>query len=213
MKQKKQSRTSLLHLARSRFTQRSSSYAIIAVLLLMGIVYVIPIWSIRMGGVQFTEPLKVYIWVNKITGGTDVDLYTINDFNHYVGMRKIQPDSIRELTYMPYLLAYMLAGALFTLWRRRVYLVVLGLLNLCLVGFAGIWDFWRWLHSFGTELDTTAPLYSKDVDFQPPMFACKDILNVTTCSWPHVGAIFLLASMLLLGYILYNEYQSAKNNG
>lgn len=40
------------------------------------------------------------IWINKITG----DLNTINGLNHYIGMKTIQPDSIKELTLMPYIL-------------------------------------------------------------------------------------------------------------
>ena len=181
---------------------------LLLVIVLMSLVYVSPLWYIQMGGRQFTEPLQIYIWAHKITGGTDVDLYTINDFNHYIGMQKIKPESIPELRYMPFILAYMLLGGLITLLHRKIYMIMLGLVNLVLVGLVGLYDFWGWLHSYGTDLDTSAPLYDKSVDFQPPVFACKDILNVTTCSWPHLGAIFLLVSMgLLLYVVLYEKKQ------
>ena len=180
---------------------------LLLILVLMTAIYFLPIWYIQMGGMQFMQPLSIYIWINKITGGTDVDLYTINDFNHYIGMKKIYPESIPELAYMPYILGYTLLGALVTLWHRRVYMLWLGLLNLFLVSFAGIWDFWRWLYNYGTDLDTKAPLYDKSVDFQPPIFACKEILNVTTCSWPHWGGVFLTLSISLLIFILFLEYK------
>ena len=178
---------------------------LLSVIALMAFVYVAPLWYIQMGGRQFVEPLQIYIWVHTITGGTDVDLYTINDFNHYIGMQKIKAESIPELRYMPFVLAYMLLGGLVTLAHRKVYMIILGLVNLVLVGIVGLYDFWKWLHSYGTELDTTAPFYDKTVDFQPPIFACKDILNVTTCSWPHIGSIFLFISMGLLVYLVIYE--------
>ena len=183
-------------------------YLVILIAALMAMVYFLPVWKIKMGGNQFPEPLVIKIWVDRITGATDYDLYTINDFNHYVGMKKIYPDSIPELKIMPYILAFMIFGAVITIFHRRLYMVYLGLINLILVGIAGMYDFYRWLHNFGTDMDTSAPLYSKDVDFQPPMIACKKILNVTTCSWPHIGAWILIASLAILVYIIYSERKS-----
>ncbi len=175
----------------------------------MSLVYVVPIWYIEMTGRQFIEPLSIYIWVHKITGGADFDIYTINDFNHYIGMKKIKPDSIPELRYMPFVLAYMIGGALFTLLYRKLYMIILGIINIFLVGAAGLYDFYQWLHDYGTDLDKTAPLYDQSIDFQPPLFACKDILNVTTCSWPYFGAHFLFLSAGILIYIVWHERRSS----
>ena len=189
-----------------------SRKALVVIILLMFLVYFLPIWVINMGGVQFTEPLKIYIWAHKITGGTDVDLYNINDFNHYIGMKKIDSKSIPELNYMPYILAYMILGALVTFFYKKMYLLLLGLCNLILVGLAGFYDFWIWLHDYGTNLDTRAPLYDKNVDFQPPLIGCKGILNIETCSWPHLGGIFLFTSLFLLGSLIFYEYKKYKKH-
>ena len=183
---------------------------VIVVAALMALVYILPLWKIKMGGNQFPEPLVIYIWAQKITGGTDYDLYTINDFNHYVGMKKIHPESIPELKYMPYILAFMIFGAVVTIFHNRLYMIYLGLINLLLVGAAGMFDFYRWLHDYGSDMDTTAPLYNKDVSFQPPLIACKKILNVTTCSWPNAGAYLLILSIGILGYIIYTENKKKK---
>ena len=197
-------KSGFLDLLKLTFSKRSTVLLLI-VIVLMSLVYVAPIWYIQMGGRQFVDPLQIYIWVNKITGGTDTDLYTINDFNHYIGMQKIKAESIPELRYMPFILAYMLLGGLITLVHRKIYMIILGLVNLILVGIVGLYDFYKWLHNYGTKLDTSAPFYDKTVDFQPPIFACKDILNVTTCSWPHIGSLFLFASIGILIYLVIYE--------
>ncbi len=189
-----------------------SLYVLFGVVLLMSLVYLVPLWYIGMTGRQFTEPLSLSIWVSKITGGTDVDIYTINDFNHYIGMKKIYPDAIPELRYMPFIIGYMILGAILTLFIRRLYMIVLGIINMCLVVTAGLYDFSLWLHNYGTELDTSAPLYDVAVDFQPPLFACKDILNVTTCSWPLWGSWFLFLSGCCLVYIIWYEYKLGKSS-
>ena len=190
-------------------TQKNRNLVIVVAALMIS-VFFLPLWKIRMGGNQFPEPLIVNIWVDKITGGTDYDLYTINDFNHYVGMKKLKPDSIPELKYMPYILAFMILGAVVTIFHNRLYMVWLGLVNLLLVGIAGMVDFYKWLYDYGTDMDTTAALYNKDVDFQPPLIACKKILNVTTCSWPNAGAFLLIFSIGILGYIIWSENKKKK---
>lgn len=163
-----------------------------------------------MGGRQFPEPLEILINVDTIKGGTEEDIYTINDFNHYIGMKKIKRDSIPELKIMPYILAWMIFGGIITLFYRKVFMIYLGVIDACFVGIAGLFDYYKWLHNFGTDLDKSAPLFNPDTDFQPPLFACKDILNVTTCSWPHFGSYLLFISLALLLYIIYYEKKERK---
>ena len=50
----------------------------------------------------------MYIWINKVSGGTEYDLQNINLLNHYVGMKEIVSSSIPELLFMPYVLLYMI---------------------------------------------------------------------------------------------------------
>lgn len=106
---------------------------------------------------------------------------------------------------MPFVLAYMIIGGILSLFYKKFFMILLGIFNTIVVGITGLYDFYAWLHDFGTDLDTRAPLYSKDVDFQPPIIACKEILNVTTCSWPYFGSIFLFITMGILCFIAYNE--------
>lgn len=147
----------------------------------------------------------MHIWVNKITGHAQFDLKNINILNHYIGMAPIVEESIPELQFMPYLLGYMIAGALVTfLWPRR-FLVWAGLINLALVGTAGFYDFWRWEYNYGHNLNPEAPISIPGMAYQPPILGCKQILNIESCSWPHIGGISLLLIGIILSYILYSE--------
>src|SRR5262245_3959164 len=106
------------------------------------VLYFVPLWSIRLRAPQYPEGLGMYIWMNKITGHDEHDLQNINLLNHYVGMEKIMEESIPELQFMPYILGFMIFGAMFTLFYDRLVMVYLGILNFFLVGGAGLYDFW-----------------------------------------------------------------------
>ena len=43
----------------------------------------------------------MHIYINKIGGKDPGTLQNINILNHYIGMKKIEPDSIPELKYFP----------------------------------------------------------------------------------------------------------------
>lgn len=79
--------------------------AIAALLLLM--LFVFPIWQITLIAPQYPDGITLYIWVNQITGDSPGTLQNINILNHYVGMKYIEPDSIPELTYFPYIIGFM----------------------------------------------------------------------------------------------------------
>ena len=62
--------------------------------LLLGLVYVAPLWSIRLIAPQYPEGLGMHIRVNTVSGMMPTDLDNINGLNHYIGMKTIQPDAI-----------------------------------------------------------------------------------------------------------------------
>ena len=45
------------------------------------------------------------IWINTVTGQKPNDLQNINGLNHYIGMKRIEPDTIPELRIMPFVVA------------------------------------------------------------------------------------------------------------
>jgi len=72
------------------------------------LMYFFPLWSISLQAPQYPEGLGLYININSIEGHKPNDLQSINGLNHYIGMKKIEPDSILELKLMPYIVGFFL---------------------------------------------------------------------------------------------------------
>lgn len=188
----------------------TNKYLVALVAVLMAGVFIAPLWYISLEAPQYPEGLSMYIWVNKITGGTQYDLQNINLLNHYVGMDAIVESSIPELLFMPYILAVMIAGAVITFIFPRKIMVYFGIASLLAAAVAGMYDFWRWEYNYGHHLNPDAPIIIPGMAYQPPLIACKEMLNITACSIPSFGAIFMFASLAVLIYIIAAENKRAK---
>lgn len=95
-------------------------WAIAALLLLM--LFVFP-FADNSYCTQYPDGITLYIWVNQITGDSPGTLQNINILNHYVGMKYIEPDSIPELTYFPYIIGFMtVLGLIFAFIGKRIYI-------------------------------------------------------------------------------------------
>jgi copper chaperone NosL len=187
----------------SRMPMVARALTLVAALLL-GALYVTPLWSVRLVAPQYPEGIGMDIHVNTVTGAKEHDLRNINALNHYIGMKEIHPESIPELKYMPFILgALIAAGVLAAAVGRRRALV--GWLALLLVaGGAGLADFWRWNHDYGHNLDLErAIIVIPDQTYQPPIIGTKQIANFTATSYPAAGGIlagvaFLMGAVALL---------------
>jgi len=188
-----------------KLNHKESRWIIAGCGIAMVVAYFTPLWYITLAAPQYPEGLSLYIWIKKITGGTDFDLQNINLLNHYIGMQKIAQHSIPELLYMPYVLLYMIVGAFLAVLVNRLFMVYLGLINLTVVALAGLYDFWRWEHDFGHNLSPDAPIKMDGMTYQPPLIACKTLLNIQACSWPHIGVYVLIGVGMMLAYIIYKE--------
>lgn len=184
---------------------KTNRVLVLLVAMMLVTLYFVPLWSIDLKAPQYPEGLGMKIWVNKITGQGEFDLQNINLLNHYVGMQPIIEKSIPELQFMPYLLAFMILGAFLTIFYHRLVMIYLGILNFFLVGAAGLYDFWRWEYNYGHYLNPEAPISIPGLSYQPPLIGCKQLLNITSCSWPHIGGVLLLLSIFILGFIVLNE--------
>ena len=60
--------------------------------------YFLPLWKISLDAPQYPEGIGMYIWLDSITGVNPHDLANINGLNHYIGMKKIEPES-----YIPWI--------------------------------------------------------------------------------------------------------------
>jgi len=145
--------------------------------------FFLPLWRVALIAPQYPEGLGFFIWVNRMSG----DLQSINGLNHYIGMKKIVPESIPELTLMPWALGgLIIAGLGAAAWGRRKALVA-WVLALGLGALAGLADFYIWGYDYGHDLDPTAAIKIPGMTYQPPVIGSKQLLNFHATSLPAAG--------------------------
>ena len=161
----------------------------IAALCLVGL-YFVPLWNINLIAPQYPEGLGMRIWLDAITGLKPNDLESINNLNHYIGMKRIEPDSIPELRFMPLIVGALVAtgAAVAVSGRRMLAKVWLGAFLLLAV--AGLADFYRWGYDYGHDLDQeNAIIKVPGMTYQPPLIGSKKLLNFTATSLPAAGTV------------------------
>jgi hypothetical protein len=177
-------------------TKRSRLVVLVAALAL-GLMWVLPLWRIRLEAPQYPEGLGMDIHLTTIVGEKPHDLQNINGLNHYIGMKRIEPASIPELRYMPWIVGGLLAlGVLAAATgRRRVLVAWVG--AFALVAVVGLVDFWRWEYDYGHNLDLeNASIKIPGQTYQPPLIGSKKLLNFTSHSWPAAGGWIAVVSLL-----------------
>ncbi len=177
--------------------------AAVAALLLLA-VYAFPLWRYDLGAPQYPEGLSMSIWVNKIGG----QLPLVNQLNHYIGMQTIEPDSLVELRWIPWIVAAMVASGLVIAAIGRFSWLVGWFATLAVLGLAGLADFYWWLYDYGTNLSPDAPI--KMPPFVPPIIGTKALANFEVTTHPDVGGVaaFLAGLLALLAIVL--EYRSRR---
>ena len=167
-------------------------------------VYFFPLWYIKLWAPQYPEWLGMLIWVNTITGEHPHDLYNINVLNHYIGMQDIVPDAIPELKILPFVFGFFIVLGLITAVTGKRKLLKIWFWAFVIFGILALADFWWWEYKYGHNLDPRAPIKIPGGAYQPPFIGCKSLLNFKACSYPHIGAAFGAASIILggLAYLL-----------
>lgn len=166
--------------------------------LLLIALYVVPLWTIQLFAPQYPEGLGMRIHLTTVVGGRPTDLATINQLNHYIGMRVIEPDAIPELHYFPFIVGALIALGLLAAIVGKRGLVIAWLGGLAAFGAAGLADFWRWAYDYGHNLDFEhAIIKVPGMSYQPPIIGSKQLLNFTASSWPAAGAWLALGAFLL----------------
>ncbi len=136
------------------------------------------------------------IYLNKIGGTEPGTLQNVNILNHYVGMKPIEPDSIPELTYFPFIvIGLSVLGVILALVNKRNLFLAFGILLIVLAGL-GVYDFYLWEYDYGHNLDPHAPIKFPGASFQPPLIGKKDIINFTAISLPATGIYFYGAAIV-----------------
>jgi len=169
--------------------------------LLLLLLFVLPLWNIKLEAPQYPIPLGMDIYIHKFADEEPHDIKNINLLNHYVGMKEI-PEFIPEFNIFPAVIIAMsiLAVIVGLIGKHKLFLAWLILMAILCT--AGLVDFYMWEHDYGHNLNPHAILKFTNPDgtpmgFQPPVFGTKHILNFVAHSYPASGGIALFLSMIL----------------
>ena len=150
--------------------------------------YIAPLWRITLEAPQYPEGLGLQIHLSDIDGIKPHDLQNINNLNHYIGMQRIEPDSIPELRIMPWAIGLLIGLGLAAAASGKRWMLLTwtgAFLVLVLVGLA---DFYLWAYDYGHNLDLdNAAIKIPGMVYQPPIIGSKKLLNFTAHSWPAAG--------------------------
>lgn len=190
-----------------------SRFVLLGCAALLVLSYFWPLWRISMEAPQYPEGLYMDIWIYKITGGNDDQHLTeINNLNHYIGMRTIDDQSLKDLDWMPFAIGVLI---LLTLRLAAIgnvrSLIDLTVVSIYVLGFMGA-RFVYTLYVYGHDLDPEAAF---DVDpFMPVILGTKQIANFTTHSFPQLGTLwvtlFILGVLFITAWHLVTGRRSAR---
>jgi copper chaperone NosL len=174
-------------------TKISRLFIALAALMLVP-AYWLPLWSIRIAAPQYKEGLGMYIGLRDIWGHGRHDIQNINILNHYIGMKPIDPEIVDVLTIMPWVVGFLIVTALVVAAIGKRWLVGAWLIAFAVLGTAGLFEFYSWNYDYGHNLDPKAPIKVPGMTYQPPILGIKQLLNMTTTSFPSWGTLFIALS-------------------
>ncbi|MDR3694782.1 hypothetical protein [Mucilaginibacter sp.] len=180
---------------------------IISATLMFG-AYFFPLWHILLDAPQYPEGLELKIWLNGLSG----NISQINGLNHYIGMKFIVADDFKEFKILPYVFGLLtLIGFAAAIAKSRRLLWV-WFISLCLFAIVGFSDFYIWEYNYGHNLNPHAAIKIEGMNYQPPLFGYKQLLNFTAGSLPDTGGFFVgLGGILAAAALFYKPRLSSKN--
>jgi len=175
---------------------------VIAAAVLLGSIYLLPLWNLTMFAPQYPDGLRMDIYSYKLEGGrAGQDIREINLLNHYIGMKDLVTEDFTEFKWMPFVVGAL--GLLFlraAVHGRMMDLVDVTVIYLYFAGFA-LWSFGYKLYSYGHSLAPTAAV--KVPPFMPPLFGYKKLANFEVYSYPAAASYMLGVVILLLVTALF----------
>jgi nitrous oxidase accessory protein len=160
---------------------------------LMILSYFLPLWRMNLEAPQYPQGLELTAYGNRMEG----DLTEINALNHYVGVKKIEPDSVFELKLFPSALwgtvAILIASALLMRpgWKRWLVAALLWAFPIGL-----LLDLQYWLYDYGHDRDPAAPYRIED--FTTKVLGTTHVVNFTTRTMVTWGFFTMVAAALFV---------------
>lgn len=180
--------------------RKSNLVMVIGVLLLL-LLFFLPLWNITLEAPQYPSPIGMNIHLTEIKDMNPNDIKNINIMNHYVGMKDI-PEKIPEFKIFPYVVGFMVLLGLILAFKSNYKGFFFWFILMSLIGIAGMYDFYLWEHDYGTNLSEKAAIKFTNSDgspmeYQPPLWGTKTLLNFVAHSYPRSGAYALFVGMFL----------------
>lgn len=170
--------------------------------------YVLPLWHILLDAPQYPEGLEMKIWLNGLSGNIE----QINGLNHYIGMKFISVDDFKEFKILPYVFGVLILTGILAAVLKSRKLLLAWFIGLCLFGIAGFADFYQWEYNYGHHLNPHAAIKVEGMNYQPPLFGYKQLLNFTAGSLPDTGGILVgLGGILAAAAVLYKPRVSSSH--
>lgn len=174
-------------------------------------VYFLPIWYISLDAPQFPEGLGLYIYVNDIKGFSPNDLESINILNHYIGMKKIEPNEFLEFKIIPIILAVLIVLGFIVSFMKSNWLKLSWIALFILLALIGIFDFYIRGYEYGHNLDPNAIIKVPGMAYQPPFIGGKQLLNIYVFSFPYWGSAIILISLFFAFFSYYFGKKETNN--
>lgn len=175
--------------------------------------YLSPLWHITLQAPQYPEGLGLKIMLSDVQGQHEYDLQNINNLNHYIGMKRIEPDAIPELRIMPWIVAGLIGLGLTAAASGKHWMLYLWCGVFLAVAVAGLVDFWLWAYDYGHNLDVEhAAIKVPGMSYQPPIIGSKQLLNFRAHSWPALGGWAAFGS-LGVGMLLAVSVMKSRTRG
>jgi len=188
---------------------RSKIIITIASLILI-LTFLFPIWYINLEAPQYPEGIGLEIWINKIVGQKPNDLANINGLNHYIGMKRIEPDSIPELKIMPFIIIIMMGFGIIAALTGKRFLVYSWIIIFIILAVVGLYDFYMWEYDYGHNLNPQAAIKIPGMAYQPPLIGSKMLLNFNAISMPDISFYVLVIAVGLAIIALINDKKSKR---
>ncbi|NND72283.1 MAG: hypothetical protein HKN43_11980 [Rhodothermales bacterium] len=193
--------------------KRDSRILGIASLLLL-LMYVFPLWTIDLEAPQYPEGIGLEIMISTVQGQSKHDLRNINNLNHYIGMKRIEPESIAELKIMPILIGILIAFGLVAAYTRKRWMLYTWAVTFLILALVGLVDFYLWEYDYGHNLDLeTAAIKVPGMSYQPPLIGSKQLLNFTAHSWPGIGGWAAFASLTTGLWLMFINVRKGRKTG
>lgn len=187
---------------------------LVALVLPLVLSFMFPLWRIHMVAPQYPKGLSLDIYSYQLVPGNEGrDLKEINILNHYIGMRSITRDELRDLDWIP----FALGGVVLLCLRVAALGTIRSLVDLAvLTAYISLVAFGRFaymLYTFGHELDPRAPM--EVAPFTPAILGMKQVANFTTYSYPLMGSwllgLFTGGVWLAMGWSLWLGRRAARS--